>query len=80
MKTKIFGTFGPACASEEILRQMIAAGMAGMRLNLSHTALVESEDYIRNYQSAAAKLGIKPEILIDMQGPELRIGAFEEPL
>lgn len=80
MKTKIFGTFGPACASEEILRQMIAAGMTGMRLNLSHTALVESEEYIRNYQSAAAKLGIKPEILIDMQGPELRIGAFEEPL
>lgn len=80
MKTRIYGTFGPACASEGILGQMIVAGMTGMRLNLSHTALAESEEYIRNYQSAATKLGIMPEILIDMQGPELRIGALAEPL
>lgn len=80
MKTRIYGTFGPACASEEILGQMIVAGMTGMRLNLSHTALAESEEYIRNYQSAATKLGITPEILIDMQGPELRIGKLEEPV
>ena len=80
MKTKIFGTFGPACASEEVLLQMIEAGMTGMRLNLSHTALVESKDYIRNYQRAATKLGIVPELLIDMQGPELRIGMLEDSI
>lgn len=80
MKTKIFGTFGPACMSKEILIQMIEAGMTGMRLNLSHAALAESEAYIRNYQSAAAKMGIEPQILIDMQGPELRIGKVAPPL
>ena len=80
MKTKIFGTFGPACASEEILIEMIEAGMTGMRLNLSHTALTEGEVYIRNYQNAARKLGKKPGILIDMQGPELRVGALENQL
>ena len=80
MKTKIFGTFGPACASEETLMKMIQAGMTGMRLNLSHTALTESEGYIRNYQTAATQMGVEPQILIDMQGPELRVGQLQMPL
>ncbi|MBQ8518188.1 MAG: pyruvate kinase [Agathobacter sp.] len=80
MRTKIFGTFGPACASEEKLVKMIEVGMTGMRLNLSHTMLSASENYIRNYQSAAAEAGVTPQILIDMQGPELRIGKLENPV
>ena len=80
MKTQIYGTFGPACGEENILEQMIAAGMTGMRLNLSHTALAESEDYIRKYQSVAAEAGVVPQILIDMQGPELRVGRLKKPM
>ena len=78
MKTQIFGTFGPACATEEILKQMIDEGMTGMRLNLSHAALIESEAYIRAYQRAAVSRGVEPQILIDMQGPELRVGKMEK--
>lgn len=74
MKTQIYGTFGPACASEEILIQMIECGLTGMRLNLSHSSLRDSKSYIEVYQSACEKCGVKPQILIDMQGPELRIG------
>lgn len=51
-----------------------------MRLNLSHTALTESEGYIRNYQTAATQMGVEPQILIDMQGPELRVGQLQMPL
>ena len=80
MKTKIYGTFGPACKSKEVLKQMIEAGMTGMRLNLSHTALAESEEYIRNYQNAATELGVIPQILIDMQGPELRVGNLKKQI
>lgn len=80
MKTKIFATFGPACGTEETLEEMIRAGMTGMRLNLSHTTLPASEAYIRAYQEAAEKVGVKPEILIDMQGPELRVGVMPEPM
>ncbi len=80
MKTKIFATFGPACGSEPILREMIEAGMTGMRLNLSHTTLPASADYIRAYQQAAEAVGVRPEILIDMQGPELRVGVIAEPM
>ena len=78
MKTQIFATFGPACGSKDILRKMIDAGMTGMRLNLSHTMLGNSEGYIRAYQEAAAEAGVTPQILIDMQGPELRVGDVGE--
>ncbi|MBR2044891.1 MAG: pyruvate kinase [Agathobacter sp.] len=78
MKTEIFGTFGPACNSEEILKNMIEAGMTGMRLNLSHTTLSESAKYIDAYTSAAKVYGTKLQILIDMKGPELRVGHLKE--
>ena len=78
VKTEIYGTFGPACKSKEILEEMIKAGMTGMRLNLSHTTLEKSKEYIENYTIVAEKQGVTPQILIDMQGPELRIGDMNE--
>lgn len=80
MNTQIFATFGPACGTKDILKKMIAAGMTGMRLNLSHTTLPASENYIRAYQEAAQELGKLPQILIDIQGQELRVGLLEEPI
>lgn len=78
--TQIYGTFGPACKSCEILEDMIKCGMTGMRLNLSHTTLEKSKEYIENYRNAAHSQGVEPQILMDMQGPELRIGDMEEVL
>ncbi len=80
MKTEIFGTLGPACGTEHILAEMVREGLTGMRLNLSHTTLPESQHYIEAYLAAAATCGVRPQILIDMQGPELRIGNLIEPL
>lgn len=80
MKTEIYATFGPACGEEAVLREMVEAGMTGMRLNLSHTTLAASEGWIRAYQRAARAAGAEPKILIDMQGPELRVGQLAEPL
>ena len=80
MKTQIYGTFGPACKRQETLEKMIEAGMTGMRLNLSHTSLKDSEDYMTAYKNAAEKYDVVPQILIDMQGPELRIGAVDVPM
>lgn len=79
MNTQIFATMGPACGTESIIKEMIAAGMTGMRLNLSHTTLPASRDYIEAYHNAAVSSGVKPQILIDMQGPELRVGELEFP-
>ncbi len=73
MSTEIFATFGPACRDEETLRNMVACGLTGMRLNLSHMTLPEAADYINAYRSVTDK----PQILIDMQGPELRVGKVD---
>lgn len=75
--TEIFGTLGPACADYDILDQMFKNGMTGIRLNMSHTSLCESEELLRTYHSAAAANGRKGDLLIDLQGPELRISVRE---
>jgi pyruvate kinase len=54
--------------------------MDGVRLNLSHTTLSESSELIDAYHSAALGCGVRPELLIDLQGPELRVGALSAPL
>ncbi len=77
---EVFGTLGPACDSDALLEQMFLAGMTGMRLNLSHSGLTESGPLIHRFQLAAQRAGIKPELLIDMQGPEIRIGDLSAPL
>ena len=71
---EIFGTLGPSCADAEILREMFAAGITGMRLNLSHGTLDDSAEMIEAFHRAAQLEGVSPSLLIDMQGPELRIG------
>lgn len=74
MKTQIYATFGPSCRDEATLKEMIEAGMTGVRLNLSHISLPEAKEYIDNYKKASASLNKEMQILIDMQGPELRVG------
>lgn len=71
---RIYGTIGPACRDTEILRAMFREGMDGVRLNLSHTSLEEASALIESCHRAARECGVSPELLIDMQGPELRVG------
>ena len=76
---EIYGTLGPRCSDAETLAAMFDAGMTGVRLNLSHITLHDAAAEIDNLHRAAAKCGVKAQLLIDMQGPELRIGALERP-
>ena len=78
--TEIYGTLGPACSDIDILEQMFKAGMSGMRLNLSHVTLPQAAAQVEMLHEAAARCGMKAKLLIDMQGPELRIGALKEPV
>ena len=77
-KVRIYGTLGPACADRETLISMFREGMDGIRLNLSHSMLDEAADWIEAYRDAARICGTDAELLIDMQGPELRIGDLNE--
>ena len=76
-RTKIYGTLGPSCHRTDILKEMIGQGMSGVRLNLSHVSLKDSEKWLGEWQEASQG---KCDLLIDMQGPEMRIGSLEEVL
>ena len=80
MTGKLYGTLGPACANIDILRTMFCAGMAGMRLNLSHGTLTESVAWVEMMHAAARAEGVTSELIIDLQGPELRIGKLDKPV
>ncbi len=76
----IYGTLGPSCSNERILEDMFHEGMTGIRINLSHVMLADCCRQIERINSAASKAGVTPKILIDMQGPELRIGILDESI
>ena len=78
--TEIFGTLGPACEKQNTLEAMFAEGLTGMRLNLSHCDLEDSAEQIAAFQAAAAACGMEPQLVIDTQGPELRLGDLDAPV
>ena len=80
MRGKLYATLGPACAEKETLGKMFREGMAGMRLNLSHGTLEESKSWVETMHAAAKAEGVTPDLIIDLQGPELRIGKLESPV
>lgn len=80
MRTEIYGTLGPACAKAETLGKMLTLGMSGIRLNLSHMSLEEAEPMLSALRNAETDSGKRCRLLIDMQGPELRIGVLDAPL
>lgn len=75
---EIYGTLGPSCCKQETIEEMFKVGMTGMRLNLSHCNLNERKDWIAAFHTAKKNCGINAQLLIDMKGPELRIGSILE--
>lgn len=73
-KTKIVCTIGPSSESPEMLRKLIQAGMNVARLNLAHGELEEHAERIRHIREAAKELNQYVAVLLDIKGPEIRIG------
>lgn len=80
MSVEIYGTLGPSCADAATLARMIGEGMTGIRLNLSHTTLREAQPYLDAVRTAERETGRSIGLLLDMQGPELRVGQLREPM
>ena len=80
MTGKLYGTLGPACADTDTLRALLRAGMRGVRLNLSHGPLEERAPWLESLRRAETAEGVSCDLLIDLQGPELRVGALFAPL
>jgi pyruvate kinase len=75
--TKIIATVGPACDSDQIIDELIAAGTDIVRLNFSHgTQQSHAATYAR-VREAARRAGREVAILQDLAGPKIRIGRLE---
>ncbi|NMB21165.1 MAG: pyruvate kinase [Firmicutes bacterium] len=76
-KTKIVCTIGPASESPETIRALLRAGMNVARLNFSHGALDEHLRRIENLREAAKEVGANLALLLDIQGPKIRVGRLK---
>jgi pyruvate kinase len=78
-KTKILCTLGPATDSIETLRKLILAGIDGVRLNFSHGSYEFFEKLFININEAGKAENVPLSVLVDLQGPKIRIGELTEP-
>lgn len=76
-RAKIVCTMGPAVDSPEKIRELIAAGMNMARLNLSHGGHPEHQARMDRVREAAKEAGVPIAILVDLQGPKIRLARFK---
>ena len=79
---EFYGTLGGLCRDRALLVRLFRAGMTGARLNLSHTSLSQCSALLEeHFFPAARQAGVdRPHLIIDLQGPELRLGTLPIPI
>ncbi|MES2356618.1 MAG: pyruvate kinase [Pseudomonadota bacterium] len=77
-KTKIVATLGPASNDRAVLEKMISAGVDVVRMNFSHGTAAEHIARVELVRTIAADLGRTVGVLVDLQGPKIRVGKFAE--
>ena len=77
---KTYATLGPACCRADLLTELLDMGLTGFRLNLSHTTLTACRPWTEAVQQAREASGRDAELIIDMRGPELRMGPLSRPV
>jgi pyruvate kinase len=75
--SKIVATLGPATDAPGLVRQLIDAGADVFRLNASHGTQAQHAERIAQVRAAAAETGKHCGVLLDLQGPKIRLGKFE---
>ena len=76
--TKIVATLGPASSDEQVLRDMITAGVNVVRINFSHGTAQDHIDRVTSIRKLALEMGVHIGVLADLQGPKIRIAQFAE--
>jgi len=71
-KAKILATIGPASRDPRIVEAMLAAGVDGVRINMSHGTQDEKAEDIRLARTAAEKMKRPLAVLVDLSGPKIR--------
>ena len=74
--TKIVATLGPASSSPEIIRDLFESGVDMFRLNFSHGTHNDHRERIETIRAIEQKANRPIAIMMDLQGPKLRVGDF----
>jgi pyruvate kinase len=77
-RAKIVCTLGPATSTPERISELVGAGLDVARLNLSHGSHAEHERIYRLVREAADEAGRGVGVLVDLQGPKIRLGTFAD--
>jgi pyruvate kinase len=76
-RAKILATLGPASREPAILEALIAAGLNGVRINMSHGTQDEHAENIRRARAAAESMQRPLAVLVDLSGPKIRTGVLK---
>jgi pyruvate kinase len=76
-RTKIIATVGPATDSYEAIVSLIKNGVDGFRFNFSHAAYEPCEQQIGWIRKASKEVGKTVAVILDLQGPKIRLGDFD---
>jgi pyruvate kinase len=79
-RTKIIATIGPATWAPDMLEKLITAGMDIARINMSHATADQARETCQRVRDAAAKIGRRVGVLMDLQGPAIRTGELSVAL
>jgi len=77
-RTKVVATLGPASSSDEVIEQLVLAGVNVVRLNFSHGSANDHRQRAEKVRRFARKHGRFIAILADLQGPKIRIARFKD--
>jgi pyruvate kinase len=77
-KTKIIATLGPASSSKDMIRQLVEAGADVFRLNMSHSSHADTAERMRFIREVEKETARPLGVMVDLQGPKLRIGTFKD--
>jgi pyruvate kinase len=75
---KIIATLGPASSSPEVIEKLFLAGVDVFRLNFSHGSHEDHRERYNIIRELENKVGRPIGVLMDLQGPKLRIGTFQK--
>src|SRR5258708_31097627 len=76
-KTKIVATLGPASHTQDQIRTLFIAGVDVFRINMSHTSHANLTTLVKTVRAVEADVGRPIAILVDLQGPKLRLGKID---
>ena len=76
-KTKIVCTLGPASTDENVMREMLLAGMNVARMNFSHGSHEMHKETLEKFRRVRDELKLPAAVMLDTKGPEIRLGTFE---